>query len=110
MVVTKGNEAAAYKGCGEVGRELEPAWLAVCSVQRAKIGEVRSFCIERGGILASDNTIGKEGRVGDSRDAGKESDNGKKGGKPRILQCPLEEGEYGDWEVDDEELEANELM
>ena len=110
MVVTEGNEAAAYEGRGEVGRELEPAWLAVCSIQRAKTGEARSFCVECGSILASYNTIGKEGGVGDSRDASKKSDNGKKGGKPRILQCPLEEGEYGDWEVDDEELETNELM
>lgn len=77
MIVTEGNETAAYERRDEVGRELEPSSLTVCSVQRAKGGEVRFVCIERGSILASYNTIGKQGRVGDSRDAGKESDNGK---------------------------------
>ena len=77
MIVTEGNEAAAYERRDEVGRELEPASLAVCSVQRAKGGEVWFVSIERGSILASYNTIGKEGRVSDSRGAGKEGDNGK---------------------------------
>jgi len=54
--------------------------------------------------------IGEEGRVCDSRDTGQGGERGKKGDEPRIVQCPLESGEDGDWEIGDENLEANELM
>lgn len=84
--------------------------MAIRSVQRTKGGKVFLFCIERGRILASYNTIDEKGRIGDPRDAGKEGEDGKCGGEPRILQCPLEEGEDGDWEIEDEDLEAGELV
>ena len=68
------------------------------------------LCIKRGSILASYHTIGEEGRIGDSRDTSKEGEHGKKGGEPGIVQCPLEESEDGDWEIDDEDLELDQLM
>jgi len=52
----------------------------------------------------------KTGRVCDSRYTGQGDEHGKKGGEPRIFQCPLEECEDGDWEIGDEDLEVNELM
>ena len=55
----------------------------------------------------SDDTIDDEDRIDDSRDTSEEGDHGKKGGEPRISQCPLEEREDGDWEIDNEYLEAN---
>ena len=58
-------------------------------------------------ILASCDTIGEEDRIGRSRDTRKEVEHGKKGGGPRISQCLLEERENGNWEIDDEDLEAN---
>ncbi len=68
------------------------------------------LCIKCGNILASYHTIGEKGRVDDSRDTSKEGEHGKKGGEPRVFQCPLEESEDGDWEIDDEDLEVNQLM
>lgn len=108
--MTEGNEATAYERRDKVGHKLEPAWLAVRSVERAKDRKMWFFCIERGSFLASYNTTGEEGRVSDCRDAGKEGDDRKKGGEPRVLQCPLEEGKDGDWEIEDEELGAGKLM
>jgi hypothetical protein len=84
------------------------ALLAVSGVQYAKGEDVVSFCIERSGTIAPDNAIGKEGRISDPCYASKECDNGKQGGEPRILQCPLEEGKDGNREVGDEELRKNE--
>ena len=110
MRVSERDEATAYERRSEVDRELEPAWLAVRRVQRAKGREVWFLCIERSNILVSYNTTGEEGRVCDSRDTGHEGQHGKKGGEPRIFQCPLEECEDGDWEIGDEDLEVNELM
>ena len=44
------------------------------------------LCVKRCNILVSDDTIGKEDRIGDSRDTSKEGDHGKKGSEPRISQ------------------------
>jgi hypothetical protein len=74
-----------------------------------RVGRVLVFCIERSSLLASYNAINKEDSVENPRDAGQEGDDRKNGGEPRILQCPLEEGEDGDWEIDNQELEASEL-
>ena len=56
------------------------------------------------------DAIDEEDMIGDSRDTSKEGDQGKKGGEPRIPQCPLEEREDGDWEIDNEYLEENWLI
>lgn len=74
MGVTEGNEATAYERCYEVDRELEPAWLAVRGVQRTTGGKVWFLCIKCSNTLASYSRIGEEGRIGDSRDASKESE------------------------------------
>lgn len=74
MGMTERNEATAYERCYEVDRELKPAWLAVRGVQRTKGGKVWFLCIKRGNTLASYNTRGEEGRIGDSRDASKEGE------------------------------------
>ena len=61
-------------------------------------------CIKRCNILASNHAIREEDRIGDSRDISKEGDQER---RVANQESPLEEREDGNWEIDDEYLEAN---